>query len=307
MFTYPKKVMSVAELVEKCKAAQMTINSDEEAVALFTKIGFYRFRGYAYQFYDKETKTYRPGTSLERVLQIYRFDKALSHLIFRFITEIEVALRANLTNALLGKYDDALALYEPAIFYDKNLFWKNMSKISSEIARSNDPFIIHNYKQYDGQIPLWAVVEVLSFGTLSKIIKNLKRGADSAYAAFSCQYSFVSANGAKVKPAQSMLASWIQATVVLRNRCAHNSRLYNRSINVVPVLLATDKINNSGRYNGLYHNLMALKYLRPDDESWEVFSDALSHIIDTYASHIQLELLGFPEDWQKHIQLKHSM
>ena len=41
MFTYPKKVMSIAELVENCKAAQLTITSDEEAAELFMKIGFY--------------------------------------------------------------------------------------------------------------------------------------------------------------------------------------------------------------------------------------------------------------------------
>ena len=28
---------------------------------------------------------------------------------------------------------------------------------------------------------VWAIVEVLSFGTMSKIIKNLKTGLDSAY------------------------------------------------------------------------------------------------------------------------------
>ena len=307
MFTYPKKVMSIAELVENCKAAQLTITSDEEAAELFMKIGFYRLRGYAYQFYDKQTKTYKSGTTLDQILQIYRFDKELSHLIFRFITEIEVALRANLINALLGKYDDALILYEPAIFFDKNLFWKNMSKISSEIVRSNDPFIMHNYENYDGQIPLWAVGEVFSFGGLSKIIENFNRGAKSSYFIFSLQYSFVSSNGAHVNPTQSVLSSWVQATVVLRNRCAHNSRIYNRSINVAPVLLDADKTHSTSRYNGLYHNLMALKYLRPDDKSWETFADELSRIIASYEPYINLKRLSFPEDWRTHMQLNCGM
>ena len=44
--------------------------SDEEAAELFMKIGFYRLRGSAYQFYDKQTKTYKSGTTLDQILQI---------------------------------------------------------------------------------------------------------------------------------------------------------------------------------------------------------------------------------------------
>ena len=57
-----------------------------------------------------------------------------------------------------------------------------MSTIASEIGRSNDTFIKHNFDNHDGEVPVWAAVEVLSFGTLSKIIKNLKTGAGSSYA-----------------------------------------------------------------------------------------------------------------------------
>ena len=56
-----------------------------------------------------------------------------------------------------------------------------MSTIASEIARSNDVFIKHNFNNHDGEVPVWAIVEVLSFGTLSKIIKNLKTGTGSSY------------------------------------------------------------------------------------------------------------------------------
>ena len=49
-----------------------------------------------------------------------------------------------------------------------------MSVISSEISRSNDVFMKHHFRKHDGAIPIWAIVEVVSFGTLSKLIKNLK-------------------------------------------------------------------------------------------------------------------------------------
>ena len=41
-------------------------------------------------------------------------------------------------------------------------------------------FIKHNFDNHDGGVPVWAAAEVLSFGTLSKIIKNLKTGTGSS-------------------------------------------------------------------------------------------------------------------------------
>ena len=65
-----------------------------------------------------------------------------------------------------------------------------MSTMVSEIARFNDEFIKHNFDNHDGEVLVWVAVEVLSFGTLSKIIKTLKTGTGSSYSVFAvnCQY-----------------------------------------------------------------------------------------------------------------------
>lgn len=67
-----------------------------------------------------------------------------------------------------------------------------MSTVASEIARSNDVFIKHNFDNHDGEVPVWAAVEVLSFGTLSKIIKNLKTGTGSSYSILAVNYQYKS-------------------------------------------------------------------------------------------------------------------
>ena len=42
-------------------------------------------------------------------------------------------------------YKDALILKDSSIFKNKKMYWQNMSTISSEIARSTDVFIKHNF------------------------------------------------------------------------------------------------------------------------------------------------------------------
>ena len=61
---------------------------------------------------------------------------------------------------------------QPSVFSDKKKYWQNQGIISAEVARSSDVFIKHNFDRHDGLVPLWATVEVMSFGSLSKTVKN---------------------------------------------------------------------------------------------------------------------------------------
>lgn len=78
-----------------------------------------------------------------------------------------------------------------------------------------------------------------------------------------------------VNPSQKMFASWVQAVSVLRNMCAHNSRIYNRTIHTTPEILDTDKVIPSPAHNGLYQILLAMKYLKSSAGEWSLFVEEL--------------------------------
>ena len=86
-----------------------------------------------------------------------------------------------------------------------------------------------------------------------------------------------------------MLASWIQGVSVLRNMCAHNSRIYtNRTIHTTPGILDADKITPPPVHNGLYQILLAMKYLRSSDEEWTVFVNAFDKLIHNNSGVVSL-------------------
>ena len=218
------------------------------------------------------------------------------------ISKIEVALRVRLVEALLI-HGEPLVLQDSSIFKEKKLYWQNMSTVASEIARSNDVFIKHNFDNHDGEVPVWAVVEVLSFGTLSKIIKNLKTGTGSSYSILAANYQYKSKKGNLVNPSQKMLASWIQGVSVLRNMCAHNSRIYNRTIHTTPEILDADKVTPPPVHNGLYQILLAMKYLRSSDEEWTVFVDTFDKLIQNNIGVVSLTAMNLPADWKTHLSV----
>ncbi len=302
MYQYPKTILSTQALIQKLINAGMIINSQNEAEVAIDTIGYYRLKGYFFNLFDKSTQQYISGTDFSKILKLYYFDTELSHLLFGFISQIEVALRARLVNALLT-YNDALILNDPSVFDDKKSYWKNQGTIASEITRSYDVFITHNYKNHDGAVPLWAAVEIMSFGTLSKVIKTLKTGAGSAFSILVQHYQYKSAKGKVVTPSKDAFTSWIQSVSILRNICAHNSRIYNRTISTRPELIATDIINPTPQFNGLYQITLAMKYLRPSDDAWNTFVANFSGLLKKYTGIISLQAINFPNDWGCHFLL----
>ena len=272
MYQYPKQILTIAQQVQSYIDAGMVITSHADVEKALKSVGFYRLRGYSFHLYDNASKKYVPGTKFEDVLKLYQFDQELSALIFSMISKIEVALRVRLVEALLI-HGEPLVLQDSSIFKEKKLYWQNMSTVASEIARSNDVFIKHNFDNHDGEVPVWAAVEVLSFGTLSKIIKNL------------------------------MLASWIQGVSVLRNMCAHNSRIYNRTIHTTPEILDADKVTPPPVHNGLYQILLAMKYLRSSDGEWTVFVDTFDKLIQNNIGVVSITAMNLPADWKAHLSV----
>lgn len=300
MNDYPKQILSIEQQIQSYKDAGMIISSDDIVKDALTNIGYYRLRGYCYTKYDNSKKKFHAGTYFDDVLSLYQFDTELSSILFAFLSQIEVALRVRLTESLLT-YGDSLILNDPTHFNDKKNYWKNYSAICNEIARSNDVFIKHNFSNHNGKIPLWACVEVLSFGTLSRIIKNLETGSNSAFSQLATYYQYNTTRGNHAKPSQKMLTSWIQSLVILRNTCAHNARIYNRSFNTKPEILRTDMISPTPTHCGLYQLVLAMKYLRPNNTTWELFVRQLKKLIIKYQSTINLSSINFPPDWEQHL------
>lgn len=299
MHQYPKRILSIQDQIATYKNAGMIIPSDSEAEMVLTSIGYYRLRGYSSHLYNNCTKQYQPGTSLTDILTLYRFDTELSHILFSMTCSIEVALRARLIEALLI-HNDALILFDSTVFDDKKRFWQNIGTLSSEVSRSNDVFIKHNFRNHEGEIPLWAAVEVMSFGTLSKMIKNLKTGSQSAYSILANHYKYTTQNGNSVKPSKDYMSSWIQAVSILRNICAHNSRIYNRSISTTPTILNADRVTPVPRFTGLYQIVMAMKYIRPTDAIWNEFKNDIENLFQKYQGCFDLNRMNFPPDWRNH-------
>lgn len=300
MKSYPKAIHSTYGLIKDLQSKGMSIPDIPEAQRVIEQIGYYRLWGFAFHLLDTATGLFFPGTCFDDVQQLYIFNSELTSLLFAMSSKVEVALRARLCESLLS-LGDPLIYLDSSIFKDKEKHWKNLGGLCGEINRSDEVFIKHNYINHEGQIPIWAAVEVMSFGSLSKFVSNLIPGANSPYSKLASYYTYKSPRGNEVSPSLDMLASWIHSIVVLRNMCAHNSRIYNRSINKKPMVIACDQQIPQPKYYGLYQILLSMKYLRPSKDSWNAFVRDFESLLMKFSAYVDLNKLHLPDDWKAHL------
>jgi abortive infection bacteriophage resistance protein len=172
------------------------------------------------------------------------------------------------------------------------LFTDNVVTLKRELNRSKEDFIKEHIKKYDTPDvpPAWKTLEVISFGTLSKMYFNFKDTTIKKNVARSLGL-----------PQHLFLESWIASLAALRNCCAHHARIWNRNYPVTPNIpkkLSGNWIANRNiQPNKLYAQLCTIAYLL-NVIKWENgFSRQLKALLVQY-TNVDTRAMGFPADWQ---------
>lgn len=275
--------LTIPQQIENLRELGLTIEDEERAAAFLNDVSYFRFiKAYSLGLKPKNGN-YQKGVSFEHLVQLYLFNANFRQLLFAQIEKIEINLHCRVSNQFslahgsMGYLDaDNFETYPPEF----------SQEIQREIGRNwRTPFIRNFQTNYEnGDIPFYAVVEILSFGTLSKFLKNMKASDKKAVAmSYGVQYTY--------------LQSWIESIAYVRNICAHYGRLYNTKLTKTPSLYREDRKNGitNGRVMG---TLVCMKRLLPQDRHWNEFVDTIELLFEKYPA-VKKQTMGFPESWKE--------
>jgi len=94
------------------------------------------------------------------------------------------------------------------------------------------------------------------------------------------------------------VSSWLHCLTILRNSCAHYSRLYFKSFPTSPA----DPNGQEPLGESLFDYMRVMKYLHADKDKWNnTFVTNISSIITEYSDSIKLEHIGFPLNWKQQL------
>jgi abortive infection bacteriophage resistance protein len=278
-----KQSTTYAQQIAKLREHGCAITDETFCEKVLSRISYYRLSAYFLTFRKKDGM-YIPGTDFNRVYNLYEFDRKLRHLLFSVLEELEVYLRARLSYYHAHKY--GADGYMNSVNFNFHHDHLDFASRLNDLVKGNDKllFVKHHITKYNGQFPLWVIMELFTFGMLSYFYAEMLTPDQKKLA-----HTVFKASVAEAK-------SWLYCCTNLRNICAHSRRLYNSVFSVIPANIPqVDKVAE----RKLFAAVMALRQLYPDADKWNSeFLPAMSALFEEYKHVVLLKHVGFPEDWE---------
>ena len=222
---YTKLPLDYPEIISLLKERGLIIEDDNKAKNYLKVISYFRLANYFHPMErDKTLHLFKPDSYFENAVDLYEFDSELRSLTFSAIQAVEIALRTKMIHHISLKYG-AFWFMDKNLFSNEAIFQKCQSHIQEELKRTKEEFILEHYKKYSDpdMPPVWKTLEVITFGTLSKLYCNIK---DNSIKKKIAKEFYL--------PQHIILENWIKCAVVLRNYLAHHARLWNRNFPIIP-------------------------------------------------------------------------
>jgi len=276
--------MTLDEQIQNLRSKGLIIDHMDYARSVLRDISYFRLiKAYSLGLKMKNGN-YRENTRFEDIVQLYLFNTDFKHALFPQVEKIEIVLRSRLSNYFCNKYGVLGYLDKNNFSVSEDKYASFSDELQKEINRNvQKPFIKNFQSNYiGGQIPLYALVEIISFGKLSKFYKNMKNEDKKAIAS---QYGI----------AYTYFESWLENLSYVRNICAHYGRLYNATI-TKPPRLYKHHTKEGIRNTSVFATLLVVKQLLPNDIHWLEFVQKVELLIKKYPC-VKLSYIGFPQNW----------
>lgn len=316
-----KEFKTIEEQIELLKSRNIQFDDEEKAKNILLNNNYYNIiNGYKDLFLDTNNPlNYKVGTRFEEIYALYEFDRQLRNIFLEYILKIENSMRSLIAYYFSQAYgnDNYLKLDNFETFKDTNVKASNKQKqvgfiqrllgnINKNIANNVENKYIGHYITNYGFIPLWVLVNILSFGDIRNFYRLMKQKERIEISK-------------KFDIAEFELSSLLNILSKTRNLCAHDERLYNyefpayTGINNTKYHSLLDLPKENERYtvekNDLFAVVISLKLLL-SDEDYNKFHHKLFSRIMSIQSKLKtislkdiLNSMNFPNNWHSILKM----
>lgn len=211
------------EQLDNLKKNGLIIDDEQKAYEWLKKEGYYNLiKGYSRFF--KINHGYYKNTKFDEICYLYRFDKNLNAIIYKYTSKIENNIKAILAHVFSEKYGEDHNKYLNKMNFTNDVKKENfvvdlIEKCLETISDGNNtnkkrfkPYIKHYITKY-GYVPFWVLVRALTFGNVS-IFFSLLINADKDKIAN------------EYKLSSPEFENMLEMLVLFRNIVAHGEMLF---------------------------------------------------------------------------------
>lgn len=278
-------------IINKMKDRGLIIKDRESARRILEEISPFHLANFGLQWMTNSL--YKKGTSIEMLYEVYHADRAIKNFLFDYLADMEVQLR-NLLGSILHEKAGAYGYLDVDNFKNNKYHETFIHDLENELRRANEPFVrfFREDEEDKRPVPIYVALEVVTMGSLSKLVSNLKRPELKKLASF---------YGLKT---EQVIPSFLKSLTILRNTCAHHGRLSLRNFNVAVSFLKDDlriidEIEEGFSPNpyAFFASFMALIHILPVYKSKEMI-----YLMDKlFSDHPFFEesFIDFPTGWKE--------
>ncbi len=281
-------LLSATRQIELLRSQGLGFQDENSALQVLNRIGLFRMEGYLYPL-RITGGDFKGNATFEQALNLYNFDSTLRRTICSALEEIEVSIRTQLSHIVTDLSDDPFWFLNPSNFRLEDFVYILTEKLQNELNRTDDELIVNYLREHNcSMAPSWVIMEVSSFGTLSKMYKNLRY---SHYRRVIADYYGIS---------KTVLESWLYTLVNIRNVCAHYGRLWNRNIRIpssIPRHTSRPFLSTIPRTDRIYYVMSMILYFLQNINPQNTFVRRIKELLREY-SHIDVRAMGFPNGWE---------
>lgn len=288
-----KDFKTIDEQIEILRSRGLTIEDNEEARNFLLRNNYYRISGYSLTL--RKNDVFAKSATFRNIEDIYYFDHEFRHIILHHIETIEVQMKS------VYAYEFT-KLYGPLGYLDSKNFI-NQTKHKEIIDKANqqkkqrlahEAYLKHFVNDLHQEIPLWAYVDLLTISDISFLYAISERSLKATIA-----WHF----GLTMNRGPEILGQYMHSMTIIRNLCAHGSRIYNRLFEQKPSLNKKEQSLLIRREDGTIDNahffgfFLIMKRLLSAGNFSEM-KDAVLALSEKYP-FVRLDYYGFPKDWNK--------
>lgn len=280
-----QQAMTIDEQIANLKDIGLQIDNEDYARRILGDISYFRLIKAFSLNLKPRNGNYFKGATFNQIVDLYLFNANFRQLLFPLIERIEINARCRIANYISEHYG-VLGYKDKENFVSEEYHRQFLDDIKEEIRRNlRAPFVKNFMNNYEGgELPMYALVEICSFGTLSKLYKNMKNPDKKAIAkSFGIGYTYYE--------------SWIESISYVRNICAHYGRIYNAKLAKKPILYK-QYVESGIDNNRIFAVLLCISHIVDHDGHWDKLLDDIEDLIAKY-SNIDISSMGFPKNWKE--------
>lgn len=288
-----KDFKTIDEQIVILQSRGLTIEDEAEAKKFLLQNNYYRVSGYSLTL--RKNDVFVKSATFRNIEDIYNFDHEFRHIILHHIETIEVQIKSIYTYEFTRVYGP-FGYLNSKNFTDQRKHKKIIYKSNEQKERrlAHEAYLKHFVNDLHQPIPFWAYVDLLTISDISFLYAISEQPLKVTVAQ---HFGLIMNRGSEI------LGQYMHSMTIIRNLCAHGSRIYNRLFEQRPSLNKKEKALLICRKDGTIDNahffgfFLIMKRLLPAKN----FSEMKEAIVTLSMKYpfVRLDYYGFPDNWNE--------